>query len=246
MENNIKFKGIIESKTLIDYFKSINTTTDEIKLNITKENFNLSLMSPDNVSLVNAILKSSTFYEYNLSVDNFFIELNLSNLLKTFKPNVKDKIQIIIYDIRIELNIIDKINNSFPLCTLELKENDIPKLNYNFDLKINSKLIYDMIKSLKNSGDKVIFSLIDNKLMLSVINDTNNSVGYVPFESTNSIDMGSKCKYSVPYLLSIFSNYKLSEYLTINFSKDYPLKITYESINKYKIVYILAPLVGDD
>ena len=55
-----------------------------------------------------------------------------------------------------------------------------------------------------------------------------------------------KSKYSIEYMKKIMQASKLSEEVSIQFNKDYPLKLEYKEINKVMLSFILAPRVEND
>ena len=55
-----------------------------------------------------------------------------------------------------------------------------------------------------------------------------------------------KAKYSIEYLKKMMQASKLSEEVSIQFNKDYPLKLEYKEINKVMLSFILAPRVENE
>jgi len=55
-----------------------------------------------------------------------------------------------------------------------------------------------------------------------------------------------KSKYSIEYLKKMINSSKLADDLTIQFNKDYPLKLEYKTIDKVTMSFILAPRVEND
>jgi DNA polymerase III sliding clamp (beta) subunit (PCNA family) len=53
-------------------------------------------------------------------------------------------------------------------------------------------------------------------------------------------------KYSIEYLKKMIGGSKLSEQVTLEFNKDYPLKLTFKEVDKFLLSFILAPRVEND
>ena len=53
-------------------------------------------------------------------------------------------------------------------------------------------------------------------------------------------------RYSIEYLKKMIKTSKLAENVTIQFSKDYPLKLSYKILDKMLMEFILAPRVQND
>ena len=56
----------------------------------------------------------------------------------------------------------------------------------------------------------------------------------------------AKAKYSVEYLKKMINGSKLADTVTIQFNKDYPLKLDYKTVDKLSLSFILAPRVEND
>ena len=55
-----------------------------------------------------------------------------------------------------------------------------------------------------------------------------------------------RSKYSVEYLKKMMQGSKLSDTVTLKFSKDYPVTIEYKEVDKLNLMFILAPRVDND
>ena len=55
-----------------------------------------------------------------------------------------------------------------------------------------------------------------------------------------------KSKYSIEYLKKMITASKLSGEVSLQFNKDYPLKLEYKSVDKIFLSFILAPRVEND
>ena len=55
-----------------------------------------------------------------------------------------------------------------------------------------------------------------------------------------------KAKYSVEYLKKIMDASKLTDNVSIQFNKDYPLKLDYIVVDKLQLSFILAPRVENE
>jgi hypothetical protein len=55
-----------------------------------------------------------------------------------------------------------------------------------------------------------------------------------------------RARYSIEYLKKMIQAAKLAEKVSIEFSKDYPLKLSFKVIDKLSLEFILAPRVEND
>ena len=55
-----------------------------------------------------------------------------------------------------------------------------------------------------------------------------------------------KSKYSIEYLKKMMAGSKLAEEVSIQFNKDYPLKLEYKTVDKVMLSFVLAPRVENE
>ena len=55
-----------------------------------------------------------------------------------------------------------------------------------------------------------------------------------------------KSKYSIEYLKKMIAGSKITDNVTIQFNKDYPLKLEFKEVDRILLSFILAPRVEND
>ena len=78
--------------------------------------------------------------------------------------------------------------------------------------------------------------------ILRLSSDAHSDNNKIEVEGTAKI----KAKYSIEYLKKMIGGSKLADEVSIQFNKDYPLKLEYKTIDKVLLSFILAPRVENE
>lgn len=239
---------LLESKYLKDSILIISELVNEANIHLMSDRMELIAMDPANVAMVVFRLLSSAFSEYNLSEERT-IGINLGNftqILRRVKPT--DSLTLEIDDRRNRLNVILRGTSTkkFELALLDIdqKEQKIPSLKFNARVETNALIFNDMIEDMDVIGDSLSFSLNPDKFI--VLSEGNVSSGRVEVDSgedTNFEVVGEpvSSRYSIEYLKKITKGSKLANKVLLEFGQDYPLKTSYNIIDKLSLSFILAP-----
>jgi len=125
---------------------------------------------------------------------------------------------------------------------LDNEENikEIPSLNFNTEIKLNSLDFYRVIEYFDKINKSAILLDFEDKYQL-ILKDIDNLINIkIPLIDFNGEI--EKSNYSIEYLKAFFKEYKIKElkeeFIILKFSNDYPLKI---ELNKDWL--ILAPRI---
>jgi DNA polymerase III sliding clamp (beta) subunit (PCNA family) len=69
-----------------------------------------------------------------------------------------------------------------------------------------------------------------------------NDKGLLKLETKKAL----KAQYPLEYLKKMVKAGKVAKHVTLDFSSDYPLRLTFKSIDKMSLSFILAPRVSED
>lgn len=245
---------ISEPKFLTDSISIISELVNEVRFKLDPDKIELIAMDPANVSMVIFRLLSSAFTEYKIdSATEISINLDqFKQVLKRAKPS-----DILIMELDKEKNKLklqlkgDSVRTfHLPLISIEDKEQKIPNLD--FPLKIStSTLIFDeAVEDLGIFAESVALTVEKNKLTLD--SESNQQAGKIEITggAQTKIETSAKdkvtSKYSLEYLKKMIKASKLTNNVTLQFSKDYPLKIEYLVKDKLSLQFILAPRISND
>ena len=227
----------INSISLIPIFKSLSELTNEARLQFNETGLKIIELCPANVSLTEVVLNKEMFIQYELSKNEVF-GIDVMNFLKIIKDLKKSDITIT----NTETSLILEYNgfkSEIPLIEIETEQKTIPNLEFNTEIKINSKTLKEILKTLCSLSESVKIEKIGDKVIFS--SDKTQSVLYNDMEV---LIKGENClsRYSSEYLTKFIKN-QISENVILRLGTDMPLSFEYEVKNFFSIKYILAPRV---
>ncbi|MCF7871611.1 proliferating cell nuclear antigen (pcna) [Candidatus Woesearchaeota archaeon] len=243
---------LAEPKLLKESIAIISELVTETRLHATKDMLQIIAMDPANVAMVIFKMPSSSFVEYKLEEDTT-IAINMASLkqiLRRAKP--KDVLSIETTENKLKLTLKEKNTRTFelPLIDIDEKDQKIPKLSAKATITMKSTIFNDAIEDVDIVSESVTLIAQKDKLSISASGDlTKAEVEINPNDDVKiQIDEEEpqRSKYSVEYLKKMMQGSKLSETVTIKFSKDYPITIEYKEIDKLELSFILAPRVDND
>ena len=256
-------------------FQHIKVFTDHINISFLDDRMYVQCMDNSRVSIMEIVLPSSWFqlYEYTASTT---IGISSSMLYKVL--NSREKTQ------GVELEYLDNQTDTlhihlrnptdvpatktdfekhFEIPLIELDEDtmDIPEIEYQAEIAISSYHYATIINQLKMFGDTMELQCSEEKILL-VSHSPENGKMFVEIKiddlSSFIIDEGSQLQlsFSLTYLHNICLYNKIAKEVELQFSKDFPMKLTYfldsgsvdpatEEIRP-KLSFYLAPKINDD
>ncbi|MEM4714146.1 MAG: proliferating cell nuclear antigen (pcna) [Candidatus Nanoarchaeia archaeon] len=221
----------------------------EASFSFQKDGIKLLALDPANIAMVTLTILPSAFVEYKIEnpVD---ITINLDALkqvIKRAKPT--DSITLTLEKNRLKIIISGKSVKNFliPLLEREGKERKIPNLEFLANAELIATEFRDFIDDVAIASDAVTFESNKNAFIISA-GDIGSKVqieltkGSDPLLQLASAD-AVRATYSVEYLKKMARAASLAETVSVQFSKDYPLKLDFKSLNKVQISFILAPRI---
>ena len=243
---------LAEPKYLKDSITIISGLVNEATFKIRQEAIELVAMDPANVAMIIFKLLSSSFTEYDVK-NEVEIAINLNNfkqILRRIKPN--DMLTLESHENKLKITLKGDTRRTFSLPIIELDEREqkIPDLTFNTQIRINSATFNEAIEDADIIAESVLLSAEADKFSINAEGDLSKvNIEIKKSDSTNISTTSSdkiKAKYSIEYLKKMIPASKLSDEVIINFSKDYPLKLEYKVIDKLMMNFILAPRVEND
>ncbi len=243
---------LAEPKYLKESISIISELVTEARFKITKTGIELVAMDPANVAMVIFRLLASSFVEYEVDKD-VRLSLNLNNLkqvLRRAKPN--DMITLEVVDNKLDVTLKSKTKRTFslPIIDADEREQKIPELNFPLTITTNAEQLVEAIEDVDIVGESVSFIGEGDKFTVSAEGDMSKAHIEIPADETTTIQTTKaekvKAKYSVEYLKKMIAAGKLVPSVSIQFNKDYPLKLEYKLVDKLMLSFILAPRVENE
>ena len=242
---------LAEPKYLKDGLSIVSEIVTEATFKITSDVVELVAMDPANVAMVVFRLPSSSFITYEIDGPTA-ITINLNNLkqvLRRAKSSDSLTLEIDENKLKVVLQSTTKRTFHLPLIDLDEEEQNIPDLSFNASINTQANLLNDAVDDVDVVGESVVFSASETQFVISSKGDLTKASVDIPADQTTEIvckEDGIKAKYSIEYLKKMMQGSKLADTVSINFSKDYPLKLHYSVKDKVELMFILAPRVDND
>ncbi|HLC62453.1 MAG TPA: proliferating cell nuclear antigen (pcna) [Candidatus Nanoarchaeia archaeon] len=231
----------------------ISDLVNEARFKVSQDAIELVAMDPANVAMVVFKLLSSAFTEYDVKKDTE-MAINLGNFKQILRrASPKDMLTLELdADNRLKIELRSNTTRTFnlPIIELEEKEQKVPDLKFPVTIKTTSSILNEAIADVDVVGESVAFIAEPKKFTLLAEGDLNQAKIEIKEDDSTKVDTNStekiKAKYSIEYLKKMINGSKLSDEVTIQFNKDYPLKLEYKVIDKVMLSFILAPRVEND
>lgn len=238
-----------------NYFKDsisiISDLVNEASFKVSPNSLELVAMDPANVAMVIFKLLSSCFTEYDVKED-MNLAINLSNLKQILRRTSSDDVLVmeLAKDNRLQIQLKGRSTRTFsiPIIELEEKEQKVPDLSFGSIVKIPCNTFNEAIEDADIVAESVSFESEPKKF--TIIAEGDLSKAKIEIKEDDNVKISAeekvKSKYSLEYLKKMIGGSKLSDEVTVQFSKDYPLKIDYKTVDKVLLSFILAPRVEND
>lgn len=243
---------LAEPKYLKDSVSIISDLVNEARFLVKKNAVELVAMDPANVAMVIYKLLSSSFVEYKVENETE-IAINLTSLkqvLKRAKPS--DMISLELEENKLKVLLKGVTTRTFFLPIIELEESSqkVPELKFPVTIQMQSAMLVDAIEDVDIVAESVSFSAERSKLVISAEGDLSKAKIEIAEDDQTKILSDAagvvKSKYSIEYLKKMIQGAKIADDVTVQFSKDYPLKLEFKAMNKVQLAFILAPRVEND
>ena len=241
---------LAEPKYLKESISIISELVNEAKLKVSRDGIELVAMDPANVAMVIFRLLPTAFTEYDVETPAD-MAINLSNfrqILRRANPSDMLTLELDNNKLKIQLKSASTRVFSLPLIEVEDKDQKIPELSFPVSVETDSSLFNEAINDVDIVSESVSLIAEPGKLSLQAEGDINTATIEIRDSDNTKITAKdrTKAKYSIEYLKKMIEGSKLSDRVMIQFNKDYPLKITYSTVDKVMMAFILAPRVDTD
>jgi proliferating cell nuclear antigen len=243
---------LAEPRYLKDSIAVISELVNEARFKVTPMGIELVAMDPANVAMVIFKLLSSCFTEYEVAKETE-VAINLANLkqiLRRAKPSDMLTIELAEDKLQIQIRGTSTRTFSLPIIEFEDKEQKVPDLNFPVTIKTSASILGEAIDDVDIVAESVSFTAEPKKMLVSAEGDLSKAhIDISAGEQTQILMEGAekvKAKYSIEYLKKMIGGSKIADDVTIQFNRDYPLKLEFKTVDKVLLSFILAPRVEND
>lgn len=248
------FKAMMTDTSLfIDSISTIGELIDEGIFNVNKNGLNLLAADRAMVAVVDLKIPATAFDEFKVDKEEK-IALNMTNLVSVLK-RVKsdDKLSMELKDNVLEIVMKNSSSRRFTIPLLDISQEDIPpvdQLKFNAKIKVKADVLKSGIEDADVVSDSVVFDASKEKFSMRASGDISSAELSLEKGSESLVDISAtgdvKSRYPLDYLKKMIKAGKLSGEAMMRWSKDYPMRIDFMSVDKVSLSFIVAPRVSEE
>ncbi|MEM4035984.1 MAG: DNA polymerase sliding clamp [Fervidicoccaceae archaeon] len=241
------YAGASEFKTVLE---SLSKLVDEACVKFERGGLKLRALDPANVALIEVVYPSSAFIEYEIEEEGTW-GLNVAAVLRALgRIRRGDQLKIEVSDDSVILEVPSAPKRRYEARNLEVPEPEVPEARLALRTKV--ALLADHLRSIlkdlevvgeratieyKSSEDALVIYAPGETKYVSKLSRSSGAILELESEGDSS------STYDIDYLLSTLNLSRVSDAVTIEFSSNMPLKMTFRLAGGGNVSYLLAPLV---
>jgi len=243
-----------DSGILKDSICTIGELIDEGIFKVNKDGLGLVAADRAMVAVIDFKLPATLFDDFKVDKEqNIAVNMtNLVSVLKRIGPN--EKLEMELKDNRLEITMKNSSVRKFTVPLLDINQEEIPPINQ-LDFKAKAKIKSDILKSgIEDAdivGDSVVLEATKNSFAMRASGDITSTELMLEKGNESLLDISItgepvKSRYPLDYLKKMIKAAKLSSDINIRWSKDYPMRMDFASVDKVSLGFVLAPRVSED
>jgi proliferating cell nuclear antigen len=235
---------------------SISTIGELIDEGIFKADKNgLSLIAADRamVAVVDFKLPATIFDKFEVDKEQT-IAVNMTNLVSVLKRVAgNEKLELELKDNKLEIKMRNASTRKFMVPLLDITQEEIPPINQ-LDFKARVKVKADVLKSgIEDAdivSDSIVFEASKDSFTLRASGDISSTELNLEKGNDALLDINATgvviARYPLDYLKKIIKASKLADEINLRWSKDYPIRMDFTSVDKVSLGFVLAPRVSEE
>jgi len=248
------FKAVISDSSLLR--DSISTVGELIDEGIFKVNKNgLELIAADRamVAVVDFKLPATVFDKFEVDKEQS-IAVNMTNLVSVLKRvGGNEKLELELKDNKLEIRMKNASTRKFMVPLLDITQEEIPPINqldFKAKVKVKSDVLKNGIEDAEIVSDSVVFQASKDGFNLRASGDISSAELTLERGNDALLDLNATgvvtARYPLDYLKKMIKASKLSDEINLRWSKDYPIRIDFTSVDKVSLGFVLAPRVSEE
>ena len=248
------FKAVMSDSGLLK--DSISTIGELIDEGIFKINKNgLSLIAADRamVAVVDFKLTATVFDEFNVDKEQT-IAINMTNLVSVLKRvGANEKLELNLKDNKLEIVMTNSSKRKFTVPLLDISQEEIPpidQLEFTAKVKVKTDVLKSGIDDAIIVSDSIVLEAASNRFSMKATGDISSTELTLEKGNEALLDLDVtgivKSRYPLEYLKKMIKASKLADEANLRWSKDYPMRMDFMTVDKVSMGFILAPRVSED
>lgn len=250
------FKAEISDPQLLqNSLQSISNVITEGVFQFTEDGVELVAADPAMVAMVDFHMDKDAFDTYDCDGAEK-VGVNIENLYSIIRRAGSDDTLTLTLneeESKLMLTMQNHSTRNFSLALLNLDDSDIPStsdLDFNVEADLNTALLSDAIGDAAVVGDSVTVSTDDEAIIIASEGDSSNAEFRIDRGSNGMLDMDAngpaRSMFSLDYLSKMIKAKKLSDTVKVRLGEDFPMRLDFETPEKVRLGFILAPRIEED
>jgi proliferating cell nuclear antigen PCNA len=242
-----------DSSILRDAIFTIGGLIDEGIFKVTKNGLGLIAADRAMVAVIEFNMPATMFDEFHTDKEET-IAVNMTNLVNVLKRvSGNEKLYLELKDNQLEIIMKNSSKRKFTVPLLDIKEEEIPPINeleFAARVKIKSDTLKSGIEDAEIVSDSAIFEATKDTFLLKATGDMSSTELALEKGNDALLEVSAtgdvKARYPLDYLKKMIKASKLANEINLRWSKDYPMRMDFITVDKVSLSFVLAPRVSEE
>ncbi len=245
---------VTDAKLFQVLVEAVSVVISEGNILVTENNLGMRSMDPARVALVDFELPQEAFEDYSYT-ENLSIGISMDEVKEVIKRSKRGEALDIVYEVE-KGRLIFMFSGlgperRFSISTLDLEGEDtpMPSLEFAARIKLGSEMLAELVKDVEVVSDHIEFHSDSNTLKARATSDTREVEVKINKDDDSITDFNvreeSRAVYTLRYLRDMARAARMADDVSIEFSKDMPLRLDFAIPNGGRLTYFLAPRIEE-
>lgn len=229
--------------------QSLEAIVEEANFIADAEGLRLRALDPSRIAMVDLFMPREAFQVYEIDEERVRLGVNFDDMNKILKrAKASDRVIVEVEGARLRITLAGKAERTFslPLIDIAGEELPVPKVTFDVTAKMVSDTLRDALKDAEMISDSAKFVGEEKELRIEARSDKGELEARFSLENGSLLEYEVKqpaqASYSLNYLEEIVSKaYRVSDLVTVEFSTNKPLSLTFDIAGGGVLRYFLAP-----
>jgi len=247
------FKAFMSDSSLLrDSISTIGELIDEGIFKVDKNGLSLIAADRAMVAVVDFKLPATIFDKFEVDKEQT-IAVNMTNLVSVLKRIAgNEKLELELKDNKLEIKMKNASTRKFMVPLLDITQEEIPPINqldFKARVKIKADILKNGIEDADIVSDSIVFEASKDSFNLRASGDISSTELTLEKGNDALLDINATgvviARYPLDYLKKIIKASKLADEINLRWSKDYPVRMDFTSVDKVSLGFVLAPRVSE-
>jgi proliferating cell nuclear antigen PCNA len=248
------FKVVMSDSSLLkDSISTIGELIDEGIFKVDKNGLGMIAADRAMVAVIDFKLPATVFDKFEVDKEQS-IAVNMTNLVSVLKRiGGNEKLEMELKDNKLEIIMTNTSRRKFTVPLLDITQEEIPPIGQ-LDFKAKAKVKADVLKSgIEDAdivSDSIVFEAMKEGFNMKATGDISSTELTLEKGNEALLDLNVtgiiRARYPLDYLKKMIKAAKLANEINLRWSKDYPMRMDFSSVDKVSLGFVLAPRVSEE